>query len=87
VVPRNACVTSAAKVGAGQVQLFNRDSRGVDVDWRDERQALPNTTRIVVDGDVGVGQLGVTYDDPDTIHGPTFALEPGNAACIGGARG
>ena len=88
VVPEDVCVTSAAHAGAGQVTVFDHGSGGLDVDWQDDRRALPGTTRLVVDGDIGVGQLAVTHEDPDTFerhHGP--GAGPGNTACIGGARG
>jgi phage shock protein PspC (stress-responsive transcriptional regulator) len=90
VVPRDMCVTSAAHVGAGQVNVFDRGSGGLDVDWRDDRRALPGTTRLIVDGDVGVGLLDVGYDDPERLDGDQpFEpdLDPGNTSCIGGARG
>jgi phage shock protein PspC (stress-responsive transcriptional regulator) len=89
VVPRGACVATAATLGAGQVAVFDRSSGGVDVDWQDERTAAPNRTRIVVDGNVGVGQLAVTYQDADAVRRGDFRedTEPGNRACIGGARG
>jgi phage shock protein PspC (stress-responsive transcriptional regulator) len=89
VVPRDACVATAAKIGAGQVSVFDRDSGGVDVDWQDERTARAGTTRIVVDGDVGVGQLAVTYQDGESVRreGLRQELAPGNRTCIGGARG
>jgi phage shock protein PspC (stress-responsive transcriptional regulator) len=88
VVPRDVCVTSEAHVGAGEVAVFGRSGGGVDVDWQDDRRARPGMTRLVVDGDIGVGELAVTYEDPDTFernHGRGAA--PGNAACIGGTRG
>lgn len=89
VVPRDVCVTTAAKLGAGEVDVFDRTSGGVDVDWQDERRAPAGRTRIVLDGDVGVGQLAVTYQDPDSIrHGGLHPrAEAGNQTCIGGARG
>jgi hypothetical protein len=90
-VPRDVCVTSAAHIGAGQMQVFDHGSGGLDVDWRDDRRALPGTTRLIVDGDVGVGLLDVSYDDPERFEqrDDHFAdgREPGNEACIGGARG
>src|SRR3954469_1455762 len=88
VVPRDVCVASAAHVGAGQVAVLGRGSGGVDVDWQDGRRARAGTTRLVVDGDIGVGELAVTYEDPDTFeNGPGRRAAPGNAACIGGSRG
>lgn len=90
-VPRDVCVMSAAHAGAGQVQVFDRGSGGLDVDWRDDRRALPGTTRLIVDGEVGIGLLDVSYEDPESFdrRGEHFAAgrEPGNTACIGGARG
>src|SRR4051794_13794005 len=76
VVPRDACVASAATVGAGQVSVFNHDSGGLDVDWQDARTAPPGRTRIVVDGDVGVGQLAVTYQDPDDLRHNGLPQDP-----------
>jgi phage shock protein PspC (stress-responsive transcriptional regulator) len=87
-VPEDVCVASAAHVGAGQVNVFDRGSGGLDVDWRDERRALPGTTRLIVDGDIGVGVLTVGNVDPDEVERRGFQdLGPGNDACIGGARG
>ena len=90
-VPRDVCVASTAHVGAGQVNLFDHGSGGLDVDWRDDRRVLPGTTRLVIDGDIGVGVLDVTYDDPnneDFSRGRSIAdRQRGNAACIGGVRG
>jgi phage shock protein PspC (stress-responsive transcriptional regulator) len=90
-VPRGVCVTSAAHVGAGEVHVFDHGSGGLDVDWRDDRQALPGRTRLILDGDVGVGVLDVTYQDPRENFERRRRIDnreiDGNAACIGGARG
>jgi phage shock protein PspC (stress-responsive transcriptional regulator) len=90
-VPRDVCVTSAAHVGAGEVHVFDHGSGGLDVDWRDERRALPGRTRLIVDGDIGVGVLDVTYEDPSDNFERRRRIDnreaAGNAACIGGARG
>ena len=90
-VPRDVCVTSRAHVGVGEVHVFDHGSGGLDVDWRDDRRALPGTTRLIVDGDVGVGVLDVTYEDPSTNFERRRRIDnreaAGNAACIGGARG
>jgi phage shock protein PspC (stress-responsive transcriptional regulator) len=89
VVAPDVCVASRAKVGAGQVVVFDRRSDGVDVDWQDDRTAPDGTPRLLVDGDIGLGQLVVTDRDPDSLgpdigHGDLFT---GNAACVGGANG
>jgi phage shock protein PspC (stress-responsive transcriptional regulator) len=90
-VPRDVCVTSAAHIGAGQVNVFGHGSAGLDVNWRDDRRAQAGTTRLVVDANVGVGALDVTYDDPRTDHFDRHRSVAdrrlGNAACIGGVRG
>ena len=89
-VPRNVCVTSKAHVGAGQVNVFGHGSGGLDVDWRDDRQAPAGTPRLIVDGNVGVGVLDVTYDSPDDHFDRRRSVADrarGNAACIGGVRG
>jgi phage shock protein PspC (stress-responsive transcriptional regulator) len=89
VVPRDVCVATSAKLGAGEVDVFDRNSGGVDVDWQDDRTAPASRTRLVLDGDIGVGQLAVTYEDPAAIrHGGLAGhSEPGNATCNGGTRG
>jgi phage shock protein PspC (stress-responsive transcriptional regulator) len=89
VVPRGVCVTTEARIGAGDVALFGRSSGGVDVDYENPRKALPDKTRLVIDGDIGVGELAITYEDPDDFQHRRFGERPeaGNAACIGGTRG
>jgi phage shock protein PspC (stress-responsive transcriptional regulator) len=89
VVRRDVCVTTTAQIGAGDVALFDRNSGGVDVDWEDQRSARPDKTRLVVDGDIGIGELAITYEDPDDFQHNRFGDRPeaGNAACIGGTRG
>jgi phage shock protein PspC (stress-responsive transcriptional regulator) len=90
VVPRDTCVTTKARIGAGDVALFERHSGGgVDVDWEEQRNAQADKTRLVLDGDIGVGELAITYEDPDDFRRNGFRDRPeaGNTACIGGARG
>ena len=86
-VPESVCVTSAAHVGAGQVDVFDRGSGGLDVDWRDDRRAPAGTTRLIVDGDIGVGVLTVGNVDPNELERHDFDLDLGNDACVGDARG
>ena len=80
VVPEDVCVASQADVGAGEVQIFDRKSEGIDVDWEETRTAPRGTPVLGVHGDVGVGLLQVKHAAP----GESFRdadIEPGNTAC------
>jgi predicted membrane protein len=82
VVPEDVCVASTAKVGAGDVQVFDRNSSGADVDFEDLRSASPTTTRVMVDADLGFGAFEVRHDDPTGGPGHRHERgEPGNEAC------
>jgi hypothetical protein len=93
-VPSDVCVATRAQVGMGDVQVFDRDNGGVDVDWEDTPQARPTVSRIVVDTDIGLGAFRVTRGDPDDYgrRGPFGRFGdgrdggPGNEACINGSR-
>ncbi len=74
VVPDGVCVTTAAHMGVGGVQVFDRTSGGIDVSWRDDRRARAGIPRIVLDGDVGIGAVHVGLR-------PGERGEPGNQAC------
>jgi phage shock protein PspC (stress-responsive transcriptional regulator) len=92
IVPENVCVATRADVGMGEVQFFDRDSGGVDVEFDDEPSAAETTPRVVVDADLGLGALRVSHDDRrDRDHDRGFGRfgpdrdrdegEPGNRAC------
>jgi phage shock protein PspC (stress-responsive transcriptional regulator) len=57
VVPKDVCVATSADAGAGYVGAFQNDSEGIDVDFEDQRDAPPGTSRLVVDAELGVGEL------------------------------
>jgi phage shock protein PspC (stress-responsive transcriptional regulator) len=76
LVPRGVCVSTASHLGIGGVQVFNRDSGGIDVDWQDERRAPVGTPRVVVDADVDIGAFTVHHDGDNGWN-----REPGNEAC------
>src|SRR4051794_8899614 len=85
VVPDDVCVASTAKVGAGEVQLFDRHEGGVDLDFDERPIVAPSRTRLLVDADLGVGTLQFRHDWPahpgpgwwDNWGDPTGS----NAAC------
>ena len=57
LVPKDVCVTTKARIGAGYVGALDRESGGVDVDWTNDPASHTGTPRLVVDGDVGLGAL------------------------------
>ena len=59
VVPDDVCVASNVRVGAGYARVLDRDSGGLDVDWRRSPVDTGGVKRLVIDGDVGIGELQV----------------------------
>ena len=59
VVPDDVCVASNVRVGAGYARVLDRDSGGLDVDWRQSPIDNLGVKRLVIDGDVGIGELQV----------------------------
>jgi phage shock protein PspC (stress-responsive transcriptional regulator) len=84
LVPDNVCVASSATVGVGAVAVFDEDSAGLDVDWKDEHRARAGHARLVLEGDVGLGLLEVAHVERDHYgdNGP-WPRHPDerNAAC------
>jgi predicted membrane protein len=75
-VPKDVCVSTNAHLGAGGLQVFDRESGGGDVQWQDLHSAPATTKRLIVDADIGIGGLRV---EPHN-HG----MYAGNLACTGG---
>ena len=89
IVPRDVCVTSAADVGAGHVDVLGREGDGVDVDFEDSRRARTGGSALVLDADVGFGEFAVRHDRgfDGLRHGDrrsTMDQPDGNRACAGG---
>jgi phage shock protein PspC (stress-responsive transcriptional regulator) len=59
IVPEDVCVATTADVGIGNVSMFGRDNGGVDVDFQDTPDAAPDVTRVLLDAEVGVGEVRV----------------------------
>jgi phage shock protein PspC (stress-responsive transcriptional regulator) len=77
LVPRDVCVSTDSHLGIGGVQVFDRDSGGIDADWQDERRAPTGIARVVVDANVGIGAFTVHHEGDQGWH-----REPGNEACV-----
>ena len=92
IVPDDVCVATSADVGIGNVSLFGRDNGGVDVDFEEIPDAAPDVTRLVLDAEVGFGEVRVQdldgeFQYRDRDFGP-FGDELGgsgneNAVCEG----
>jgi phage shock protein PspC (stress-responsive transcriptional regulator) len=57
LVPRGVCVATSARIGGGYVGALEGRSGGLDVDWADRPLPPPQTPRLVLDGQVGLGAL------------------------------
>jgi phage shock protein PspC (stress-responsive transcriptional regulator) len=84
LVPSDVCVSSTAHVGVGAAEVFTRETGGVDVDWQDDRNAPESTPRLIVDGDVGLGDFQVGEHERHDRGFDEEADVGTNAAC--GAR-
>lgn len=73
LVPDDVCVASAAEIGIGAVQVFDRTVGGLDVDWNDGRRARAGGARLVLQGDIGLGFLEVRHRAYDDRRGPPWA--------------
>lgn len=67
IVPDDVCVATDADVGVGNVHTFGRDHGGVDVNYEDAPAADPTATRLLLHGDVGVGELRV-HDSREELY-------------------
>jgi phage shock protein PspC (stress-responsive transcriptional regulator) len=65
VVPDDVCVASDVRVGAGYARVLDRDNGGLDVDWRQSPIDNTGVKRLVINGDVGVGELQVINSKSD----------------------
>jgi phage shock protein PspC (stress-responsive transcriptional regulator) len=63
LVPEDVCVSTEAELGAGGVQVFDRDTGGVDVDFEDARTPRGDVPRLVVEADVGLGAVEVAHEE------------------------
>jgi phage shock protein PspC (stress-responsive transcriptional regulator) len=59
LVPDDVCVATDVRVGAGYTRVLDRDSGGLDVDWRQSPVEDAGVKRLVIHGDVGIGELQV----------------------------
>jgi phage shock protein PspC (stress-responsive transcriptional regulator) len=73
IIPDDVCVATSANIGAGYAGAFENDGEGIDVDFEDLRDAPAGTSRLVVNADVGFGELlighpSATFNPFDTDY-------------------
>jgi hypothetical protein len=61
-VPDDVCIASDVRVGAGYARVLDRDNGGLDVDWRQSPVEGAGVKRLVVHGDVGIGEIQVVNE-------------------------
>ena len=69
IVPDDVCVATDAQVGIGEARTFDRHNDGVDVNVDDLPDASPDTTRLLVKADVGIGSLRIGRSFSDSSFG------------------
>ena len=65
IVDPDVCVSTDAEIGAGQADVLDRGSGGLDIDFVEQTAARPGGPRLVVDADIGLGHLDIRKTDPD----------------------
>ena len=75
-VPREACVTSDVRIGAGVADVLDRDNGGLDVDVAEAATAPAGSPELHVDADIGVGGLEVVREGslPDEFRPDRFGV-------------
>jgi predicted membrane protein len=69
IVPDDVCVATDAQVGIGEARTFDHHNDGVDVNVDDLPDAAPDTTRLLVKADVGIGSLRIGRSFSDSSFG------------------
>jgi hypothetical protein len=82
LVPNDVCVATDAEIGMGNVSFLSHDNSGVDVDVEDLPDAPPGATRLLLKGDVGIGELTVRHGEFfDEDFDPLDDSHPRQDAC------
>jgi phage shock protein PspC (stress-responsive transcriptional regulator) len=89
LVAEDVCVATTTDIGMGHVSFFGRDNEGIDVDFNERPDAEGDSTRILLDAQIGLGELRVGHDDFWDHHPADFGPgndgfdleESGNTAC------
>lgn len=70
VVPPGVCVGGRAQVGMGEVRILDRSDAGVDLDTTYGTPGGPRAGRLLLDADVGMGEISVRSAPAGPFHVP-----------------
>jgi phage shock protein PspC (stress-responsive transcriptional regulator) len=82
LVPEEVCVVGRGDVGVGAVNVFGRDTGGVDTEWDEADAGTGNNPRLVVDATIGVGALEVRHRMSPRLDGPGRDWDDDGAGAI-----
>ena len=86
-VREDTCVAYRIKIGAGESRILGADDEGIDVDL-DGRPRVPVSTPVlVVDGDIGLGEIVVDEDDRSFLDDRHFDFSTAGRNCTAATRG
>jgi phage shock protein PspC (stress-responsive transcriptional regulator) len=74
-VPARVCITGSTHVGAGESEVAGERNEGTDVD-HDVGSGATAVPRLVIDADVGLGQLRVINSDTASVDTPGYGPGP-----------
>jgi phage shock protein PspC (stress-responsive transcriptional regulator) len=57
LLPRDVCVAPDVHMSAGEARIGDRLHSGVGVDWHESPAAPPGTPRVILDADIGIGEI------------------------------
>jgi hypothetical protein len=69
IVPDDVCVATTADIGVGHAAVFDQDSDGIDVDFENLPDSPPGTSRLLVNADLGMGELLIGHPSENLIRG------------------
>ena len=75
IVPEDVCVSWKADVGAGVVEVFDRENGGVEFDWTQTARNEGDSPELVIDADIDFGAIEIGHasdinTDRTHDHGP-----------------
>ena len=75
IVPEDVCLSWRTDVGAGEVEVFDRENGGVEFDWAQSARGEGDSPELFVDADIDFGAIEIGHPsdirfDREHDHGP-----------------